>query len=302
MKIEFLPASRVAELTDTYNDHVSDVPFCDPVPSERFLDSGCWRDADSAHQVGGQVYFVAEGEDRFLGYAHVAAGRFPGPELYGDDSGGETGVIRFLTSPAGRRDAGQALLTAVEAHLADSGVGRILAFPNNGYVFQRFAFGELSERCGHLLALFRMNDYRIARGEVFMRWPNFQTAEHHVVDPDAEVVVCDDPDPQHRPTISITVEHDGDLVGVIEGRSLAKWGASAESEETVALGPMDVEEQFQGRGWGRFLLRAMLKEARKLGYRHTVTSTQQHNHRAQLLYTNEGYIVTDTAYSLLKEL
>ena len=46
----------------------------------------------------------------------------------------------------------------------------------------------------------------------------------------------------------------------------------------------------------------MLKEARELGYRHTVTSTQQHNHRAQLFYTNEGYLVTDTAYSLLREL
>ena len=230
MQIDLLPAGQIAELTDVYNTYVAEVPFCDPVSAERFLDAVSWRDADSARLKGEQVYFVARDEDHLLGYAHIAVGRFPGPELYGDDLSGETGVIRVLTYPPGRREAGQALLAAAEAYLADGGVSRILAFPNNGYVFQRFAYGELSERCGHVLALFRFNDYSIARGEVFMRWREFQIAEHHVVDSEARVVVAwDDADEQHRPTVSITVKLGSDLVGVIEGHSLAKWGASTEA-------------------------------------------------------------------------
>ena len=65
---------------------------------------------------------------------------------------------------------------------------------------------------------------------------------------------------------------------------------------------MDVEDAFQGCGWGKFLASVMLEEANKLGYRHTVTSTEQENHRAQLLYTNMGYRVTDVAHSWLKDI
>jgi len=180
---------------------------------------------------------------------------------------------------------------------------RILAFLNNGYLFQRFAYGELPDTIGHLVGLLGINGYRVARGEVFMSYTDF-IAEHTILpDPKADLSVERIAQAMGtRDSIKVVVRKGEELIGVCEGHSLGHWGHSDLSHTTVVLGPMDVEDAFQGCGWGKFLASVMLEEANKLGYRHTVTSTEQENHRAQLLYTNMGYRVTDVAHSWLKDI
>ncbi|MBT4499385.1 MAG: GNAT family N-acetyltransferase [Gemmatimonadetes bacterium] len=303
MKVEQLPPERVGELAAVYNDHVADVPLSEAVSVERFAEIWAWRSDRSAQLETEQAIYAAGEKGGHVGFAHVALGRFPGPELRGDQQPGPTGVIRLITYPPGRRDAGQALLEAAEARLMGQGASRILAFLNNGYLFQRFAYGELPDTCGHLVALLGMNGYRVARGEVFMRYANFVTEETILPDSRADLSVAHIPQTTGtRDSIRIVVRERGELIGICEGHSLGLWGSSDRSHATAVLGPMDVEDAFQGRGWGRFLADAMLGEARELGYRHTATSTQQENHRAQLFYTNMGYRVTDVAHSWLKDL
>jgi GNAT superfamily N-acetyltransferase len=303
MKIEQIPPDRVGELTAVYNDYVAYVPFSEAVSVEQFVEIRAWRDDRSAQLETEQTIYAAREEGRHVGFAHVALGRFPGPELRGDQQPGPTGVIRLITYPPRRRRAGQALLEAAETHLMGQGASRILAFLNNGYLFQRFAYGELPDTCGHLVALLGMNGYRVARGEVFMRYAGFVTENTILPDPRT------DPSVERiaqatgtRDSIRVVVRKGKEFIGVCEGHSLGLWGHSDLSHATVVLGPMDVEEAFQGRGWGRFLANTMLEEASELGYRHTTTSTQEENHRAQLFYTNMGYKVTDVAHSWLKDI
>ncbi|NKB66005.1 MAG: GNAT family N-acetyltransferase [Candidatus Latescibacteria bacterium] len=303
MKIEQVPPERIGELTAIYNDYVAGVPFSEAVSVPRFKEIWAWRSDRSAQLEAEQAIYAAREKGDYLGFAHVALGRFPGPELQGDQQPGATGVIRLLTYPPGRRQAGQTLLAAAQTHLVEQGASRILAFLNNGYLFQRFAYGELPDTCGHLVALLALNGYRAVRGEVFMRWADFAAEQATLLDPKADLSVERIAQKTGtRDSIRVVVKKQGELVGLCEGHSLGLWGSSDLSHATIALGPMDVEEPFQGGGWGKYLANTMLATAHQLGYRHTATSTQQENHRAQLFYTNMGYKVTDVAHSWLKDI
>jgi GNAT superfamily N-acetyltransferase len=303
MKIEKISPKRVGELAAIYNDYVADVPFSETVTGGQLEQIWAWRSDRSAQLETEQAIYVASEEGGHVGFVHVALGRFPGPELRGDQQPGPTGVIRLITYRPGRRAVGQALLEAAETHLRGQGASRILAFLNNGYLFQRFAYGELPDTIGHIVGLLGINGYKVARGEVFMRYADFVTEETILLDSRADLRVERIPQATGtRDSIRVTVRKGEELVGICEGHSLGLWGDSDLSHATVALGPMDVEQAFQGGGWGRFLVHTMLEEASELGYRHTATSTQQENHRAQLFYTNMGYSVTDVAHSWLKDI
>ena len=304
MKAEPLPPERIGELTELYNRHAGGIPFTEEVSQGRLADAWGWRDSGRSAQLDGEqlVLSVTDG-GAHVGFVHLASGRFPGPELHGDEYPGVTGVIRMLTYPPGRRQVGQVLLEAAEACLRERMAARVLAFPNNGYVFQRFGFGELSDHCGHIVALLGVNGYSVVRGEVFLGLEDLVIPGDRVLDVAADLSVERiAQEGETRDSIEVVARLDGELVGTCEGHSLASWGSSARSHDTVVLGPMDVEDAFQGQGWGRFLASTMLCHAQDLGYRHSATSTQQWNHRAQLFYTSLGYGVTDVAHSYLREL
>ncbi len=302
IKIEPFPVERTGELAKLYNACIANVPLCEPVSAEIFAArSFFWRDSTQYNRVREQRILVALQENKPVGFAHVAIGRFPGPELHGDDLDRETGAIRFFSYPRGERGIGQSLLEAVEAHLIERDVGRILAFPNNGYVFHRLSFGELSDRCGHIIALFGMNGYNIVRGEVYLGWRDFEAIRPAPVDETAEVLVQHTSEEGGKlPNLSIKIRLQHQDVGACEGQSLGLWGDSSKVNATIVLG-FDVEDAFQGRGWGLFLLQTALFEAKQIGYRHTATSTSWRNYRAMVFYTNYGYASLDTAYSFRKK-
>jgi ribosomal protein S18 acetylase RimI-like enzyme len=58
-----------------------------------------------------------------------------------------------------------------------------------------------------------------------------------------------------------------------------------------------VEEDFQGQGLGRSLMRRTLAAGREVGYRHASISTDWRNFRAFMFYSNFGYHVADWTYS-----
>ena len=136
-----------------------------------------------------------------------------------------------------------------------------------------------------------------------MRSCNYDAFNPDLINEEAEITI--DRISEERgnlPGVSISANLKGQLVGVCEAHSLANWGTSPESNMTIALGPFEVEEPFQGQGWGRFLMQTALFEGQQIGYRHAVTSTGWRNYRALLFYTNYGFDDLDTAYSFLKEL
>ena len=303
MQIEPLPLDRIGTLTEVYNTYAASVPLSDPVTEEQFGQAANFRmDAGSPPRVSEQAFLVAKEDSRPLGYAHVAIGRFPGPELRGDQEEGETGAIRFLTYPPGERHMGQSLLDAAESWLKDRNVGRFLAFSNTtGYLFQRFAFGELSDRCPHILALLGANKYKVARGEIFLESRDYRVDPPAPLDKDTAIEIKRTEEfGSCRPGVAVIATRGADLVGECITHSHGKWGSSTESNETLVVGPLDVEEGYQGDGWGRYLLSTAMAEGSKLGYRHAVISTDWHNYRAQLFYTNYGYTALDTGYAFTK--
>jgi predicted N-acetyltransferase YhbS len=303
MQIDEIPLDQIDVLTDLYNAHAFNVPLSDPVSRDRFVDAEQFRcDSGSPPRASEQAVLAAFETGRPIGFIHVAIGRFPGPELRGDQEEGETGAIRFLTYPPGRRDAGQSLLKAAETYLLERKVGRLLAFSNTtGYLFRRFAFGEVSDRCPHILGLMGINGYTVARGEIFLESRNYESESPEPPDTETQITTTrtEVPGPC-RSGVTVVATRGADLVGECITHSHGKWGASTESNETLIVGPLDVEEGYQGEGWGRYLMLTAMAEAAKLGYKHAVISTDWHNYRAQLFYTNYGYAALDTAYAFTK--
>lgn len=63
---------------------------------------------------------------------------------------------------------------------------------------------------------------------------------------------------------------------------------------------LGIEDDFQGKGFGKFLLQYSLQEMQKAGYRHASISTSLDNYRAILFYSNVGYKVVDWTYEYQK--
>lgn len=304
VNIEVFDSDRMSDLALIYNEEAAQVPLSDPVTPERFAEASRFRkDEGTPRKVTAQTILAATEDGQPVGFAHLATGRFPGPELRGDQEPGDTGAIRYFAYPRSHRAVGQALLDATEEYFRSQNAGRILAFSNTtGYLFRRFSFGEVSDRRTHIVALFGMNGYETARGEVFLGSKDYVVKEPVPGEGTFDIDVRRFAEKPFLDGIVVTVRHGSEEVGLCEAHSHGKWGASTESNETLVVGPLDVEEPYQGKGWGRYLLLKTLQEARNIGYRHTVISTDWRNYRAQLFYSNYGYDALDTAYSFVKVL
>ena len=84
----------------------------------------------------------------------------------------------------------------------------------------------------------------------------------------------------------------------ISARAFADREVLDECIFTMWLG---INEPFQGRGLGHYLLSHSLVEARRLGYRHAAISTALTNHRALLFYSNFGYRAVDWTRQFRRE-
>ena len=71
-------------------------------------------------------------------------------------------------------------------------------------------------------------------------------------------------------------------------------------DEQVFAVWLGVDEPYQGRGLGRYLLQRNLNEAYAAGYRHAVISTAHDNFRAFLFYSNFGYCLADWTHGYWK--
>ncbi len=305
VRIDEEPLDRAGGLVHLFNAGTSDVPFCDPVSTETFVDTVRRMRPDVQSAMDRQSLLVAMEQRQPVGFAHVAFGNVSPdnlPDAWEGD-GRDVGAIRFLTYPRGRRDVGQALLTAAEQHLAERGAERLIAYPKWGsYPFSRWRFGLLSDRQAHIVGLLSMNGYGIVAGEIFMKTRNYDVPAPDPPDSSAAVVVRrmeNDPD---LVVVHVSARLGDAKIGECALKSSGDYGASAESQATIFVCWLGIEDDFQGRGWGRCLLRTGLAEAKRIGYRHTAISTEYRNHRALLFYANDGYDMVDTAYAFGKGL
>lgn len=320
MKIKNLEIDHASRLTNFYNEQFADMPYCYPVTPNEFETGVMWheeRDEPYADLSEESIQVAEDDDGAVAGFAHVAVcrrgeeddriGLHPLEELLDD----RIGLIRFLHYRAGARPAGQALLEAAEAHLRGFGISQIRAFSYFGYRFYRFCHAFQSDRMGHVGALLSMNDYRITRGIILLELPDFTVPDP--VQPDAGVTPRFDVKPGRGrlPNMEFQLFRGDQCIGQGFAQSVGDFCRSPQAQETFYIpwffiegSPVGgrVSEREQGKGYGRYMMEVLLREMRRLGYRHATTQANTGSPRPILLYTNMGYRVVDTNYQYFKDL
>ncbi|MDE2847561.1 MAG: hypothetical protein OXO51_12690 [Gemmatimonadota bacterium] len=320
MKIRTLEIDQASVLADFYNEQFSGMPYCYPVTEDEFETGVLWHEEEDEpyEDLSEESILVAEDAGGAVaGFAHVAVcrrgeepdrvGLHPIEELLED----RIGLIRFFHYRAGARPAGQALLETAEAHLRDLGVSQVRAFSYFGYRFYRFCHAFQSDRMGHVGALLSMNDYRITRGIILLELPDFAVPDPVLPDPGVTTRFDVRPGRGRLPNMEFQLLRGDQCIGQGFAQSLGDFCRSPQAQDTFYIpwffiegSPVGgrVSEGEQGKGFGRYMMEVLLREMRRLGYRHATTQANTGSPRPILLYTNMGYRVVDTNYQYFKDL
>jgi GNAT superfamily N-acetyltransferase len=226
----------------------------------------------------------------------------------GEQEWATKGFLRFLAYDRGRRDVGEALLSAAEQGLAEWGAQEAIAFNWDGYPFYHQHGANLSEHMGHVDALLRANGYHIALGEVFLEWPDFDPPTPVPAGLDVEVNLRWKRGRTLRPGLAVEVLRDGNELGACVCISSAEWSRAPGAEDTLCVLVIYLEEELQGHHLGLHLLQRSLQELHAVGYRDAIISTgllesgAMDSPRGYLFYANHGFRVYDWTFAFKKRL
>jgi GNAT superfamily N-acetyltransferase len=294
--IEIVPFEpQMAEaVTACYNEIIEPVPDCYPATVDRFATL-----AGLAHcRLRDEEMMVARDDGEAAGFVHVGIA-LPGRD--DEEPKGEPGAIRSLAYRPGDRSIGQSLLDWAEKWARERGREAIAAWEAAlRYPFYHFGYAHLSEKIGHVRALFGMNGYREVGGEIYLTWRDFTPPQAPRPEPELELRVKWE-EGHIGPRLEVAGKRGRHTIGecrVDRGRHSGGPGAS----DWCYCDSLWVTESLRGKRVGAFLLGTALHEMKDAGCRHAAISTGASNYRAQLMYTNMGYRVTDCTICLRKEL
>lgn len=286
-------------LTAAYNRAVLRVPHCYPV-SEADLAAALAPavGAVSRHnRLHSEAVFVTTSAAAMGGFVHAAV------ERPCEEGGSERGVIRFLWYDRGHREAGQALLAAAEECLRERGIAQIEAFPQEyRYPFYHLRAAYLSVRLDQVEALLQFNGYRRVRGEVFLDWPDYAPRPPGSAPVFAAISLEWVQGRGARPGLHLRAHHKEKQIAECVCVSCGEYSEADAAQDWLFTTWLGVDDAFQGKGLGRYLLERALEEMHGVGYRHAVISAAWDNCRAFLFYSNFGYHVVDWTYGLSREL
>ena len=196
------------------------------------------------------------------------------------------------------------LIEAAQNRLAELGAARVYAFTKmTSYRFYQLGCGMVSTDLGHLVGLLGMNGYGVRRDLYFLRWPHFDPVESSTSpDPSADVVAKHVQGRGDLPDVDV-LAHLGDRsIGDCVCESGATYARAQGAQRLFYVDWLGVSDEFQGHGWGAYLLRRALTAGRRLGYEHAAIAAEGDNHRALLLYTNYGFRVAGYGYDFYRDL
>jgi GNAT superfamily N-acetyltransferase len=297
MEVLIYDPSMLDRITALYNRSVGNVPHCYPVLPEEFatelpvaLGGRAKRDL-----MKSETLLVAQQRGSPLGFIH--AGVVSREDL------GDTGVIRFFCYEPGNRAAGRALLTGAEKHIVERGMNKIHAYPQEfRYRFYHFEHAYLSMKLGSVEGLLGMAGYERRSGEIFMDYPEYPPLEPSPARIPVGVSLEWKEGRGKRPGLRIHAHFEGRHVGICCSVSAGEFSSREEAQDWFCTEWLGINDEFQGKGLGRHVLQRALLELHRVGYRHASLSTDWHNYRALLFYTNYGYQVVDRTYSWKKDL
>ena len=287
----------LSPLTQFYNRLTADVPYCYPVQEEEFATAVRGVTTGKADKNEGgldsETAFVAITEGAVQAFIPVGLGQIRDEDI---------GIIRFLGYDRGARHAGQAVLEKAEAYLKAFNITRIFAFRSGcRYRFYHFEYAFLSDALDQVQALLGFNGYHRCNGWVFLDWENYSVTP---IPSNLSVTFSVDwlQERGQRPNSIIKAHRDGEQVGLCESVSGGEYSSHTYAQDWLHTVYLEVEDEFQGQGLGRYLLQYALQEMHKVGYRHAAISTGWDDYRALLFYSNCGYRVVDWTYEFVKDL
>jgi ribosomal protein S18 acetylase RimI-like enzyme len=306
MNLKYWDVAEAPGLTQTYNDQIVGMPHCYPVSQDEFEEGFTHQKArykGYSEDIHSEKLIVCEDNGVILGFSDVAIA-----ETEHNGNREQKGFIRFLTYKYGRRSVGQTILKESEKYLLDFGVKQIKAFrilyiyDHCGYKCYHLGYSLLSDKLGHIHALFGMNGYQMSGGEIFMNQPAYHVDEPILTDKSLDITVEFQNGLAVLPKLIVRAFRNGKEIGVCESASAGECSWSKDAQDWVFIECLGIEESDQGKGLGRYLLQRNLWEMHKIGYKNTVISTDWNNFRALLFYTNYGYKVVDTAHEFIKNI
>jgi len=297
MEILTYDPGMLEQIAALYNESVRSVPHCYPVLPEEFATEvpGELGGTPREEKLRSETILIARQEGSLIGFVHAGI-------VTQRDIGG-TGIIRFLCYRPGHRTAGQALLVAAEEHILGRGARRVQTHPQEfRYRFYHFAHAYLSMKLGSVEGLLGMAGYRPVCGEIFMDYPDYSPLEPPPLEIPVNISLEWKEGRGKRPGLSVHAHSEGRRAGVCCSVSGGEFSRREGAQDWFCTEWLGIEGEFQGKGLGRHLLQRALLEMRGAGYRHAALSTDWHNYRALLFYTNYGYQVVDRTYSREKDL
>ena len=285
-------------LTEFYNRLTANVPHCYPVTEEEFAIAlrGVTTGKTDKNKEGlnSETVFVAMTKGIVQAFIHVGLEQFREKE--------DVGLIRFFGYKRGERRAGQAALEKAETYLKAFNVTRISAFRCDlRYRFYHFEYTFLSDALDQVQALLGFNGYHRSNGWVFLDWENYVVTPTPSSLPVTFSVRWEQGRGQ-RPNSIIKVYQDDKQVGFCESVSVGEYSNHPDAQDWFHTVYLEIKDEFQGQGLGRYLLQYALQEMKKIGYRHAAISTGWDDYRALLFYSNCGYRVADWTYTYEKVL
>lgn len=299
MKIYHKEVADSKDLVRVFNDQLKDIPYFYHVSPKEFENEIVNRNNPSNPNADlqSEKIIVGEQDGKILGFAHVSIGEL---KNWGDPKKG--GFIHFMTYKSGYRPIGQAILEECERYLKELGIEQIWVFMNSGnYCFYHLGFGYLSDKMAHIVGLFRMNKYETDIGEIFLSYPDYKVSKPILPDKQIKINIVKEDSKGTLPNLHVKASRNDNEIGECYSVSLGEFYRAKEAQDSFFTKWLGVNEEFQGKGLGKYLLQRMFWEMRKIGYKNAIISTNVKNYRAQLLYTNFGYKITDTSYALGKK-
>ncbi len=288
-------------VTQFYNRLTADVPHCYPVKEEEFAHAmrGVTDQIDNSDDhLESETAFVAMQNGSVLAFIHV--GHCP----YGKNDEVHDGVIRFLGYERGARHAGQTVLEKAEGYLKTFNLPKIIAFCSDArrycYDFYHFSGAKLSMTLDHVYALLGHNGYSSRYCRVFLDWKNYSVTPMPPNMPVTLSVNWEEGCGQ-RPNCIVRAYQKGEKVGICNSVCGGEFSSHADAQDWVYTEWLSVEDRFQEKGLGKYLLFYSLQEMYKVGYQHASLSTESYSYLPILFYSNCGYRVVDWTYDYVKD-
>jgi ribosomal protein S18 acetylase RimI-like enzyme len=290
MEITPYSPDLATELADLYNAQTSGVYLCWPVSADQL--GSVLNPVDPPEEMRERfsdgTTMVIRDEGALRGFARIGIHK---------KDGVTRGVISFLVYERGNRRAGQMLLEAAHHYIAERADGPVLAFHQDyrlpGY---HVAHAFLSDRVDHVQALLGMNGYRKSGGEVYLEWRDFDPNEPDQIDIPFEITITHEDSRADMQRLVVQAISNGEKIGECRHWSLGECSSNPDAQRNAFCMWLGVNDEWQGRKIGEYLLRRSFVELKKMGYEHVSISTAFDNYRAFTFYSNKGYRTVDWTY------